>query len=63
LIPPNFAAELAELPRTRSAILGFSERVEIHPGIVVGRMQHEKLIELNWLNDLKVNVQFTNQNQ
>lgn len=63
LIPPNLAAELAELPRTRSAVLSFAGRAKIHPGIVVGRMQHENLIKVNWLNDLKVSVQLTKHEQ
>jgi hypothetical protein len=31
----------------------------LHPGIVVGRLQHEQLIPRNRMNDLKVNIAFT----
>lgn len=34
-------------------IIAFAERIGIHPGIVVGRLQHEELIEFTWHNKLK----------
>lgn len=40
---------------SRSSVGLFSDKVGVAPGIVVGRLQHEKLIPFNWLNDLKVN--------
>lgn len=39
---------------TREGILKFSKSINIHPGIVVGRLQREKLIEYSMFNDLKV---------
>jgi len=40
LIPEEYRFELVDL-RGRDEILEFSNRINIHPGIVVGRLQHE----------------------
>lgn len=37
-----------------SAIQNFATRIGIHPGIVVGRLQRERLIPYHYLNQLKV---------
>jgi len=53
LIPPGAAAELADLT-TRSSILEFAGRIGIAPGIVLGRLQRERIVP--WptrLNSLK----------
>lgn len=57
LIPDAAAKELASL-RTKDAVRAFAKRLKIHPGIVVGRLQHEKLIERTWMNNLKVSFRF-----
>jgi len=54
LIPQDYVGELSGL-RTKAAVVDFSRRAGIHPGIVVGRLQHDKLIDPSWMNDLKVN--------
>lgn len=54
LIPRAAAGQLTSLAHTRSAVETFANTIGIHPGIVVGRMQHDKLLEPSWLNDLKV---------
>lgn len=53
LIPSEYVAQLSAL-RTKSAVCDFSAGIGIHPAIVVGRLQHDKLIEPSWMNDLKV---------
>lgn len=53
LIPPPYNAELARL-KSRKTVIEFADRIGIHPGIVVGRLQHDGWIEMNWMNDLKV---------
>ncbi|WP_265644901.1 helix-turn-helix domain-containing protein [Verminephrobacter aporrectodeae] len=58
LIPPQHARAMEELPRTRAAVQAFAKQVGVHPGIVVGRMQHDRLLDISWLNDLKVRVLF-----
>lgn len=59
LITPNQARSLVELPKTKAAVVSFAQSIGIHPGIVVGRMQHDQLLDVRWLNDLKVSFAFT----
>lgn len=58
LIPPQYAQALASL-RTKVAVTSFAQEIGVHPGIVVGRLQHDKLIEPSWMNDLKQSFRFT----
>ncbi|WP_051293963.1 ImmA/IrrE family metallo-endopeptidase [Pseudoduganella violaceinigra] len=53
LILPEAAKKLAMLPRTRVAVEDFAASIGVHPGIVVGRMQHDGLLDVTWLNALK----------
>jgi HTH-type transcriptional regulator/antitoxin HigA len=57
LIPPQYEAELPKL-KSKDAVVEFAKGVGIHPGIVVGRLQHEQLIEPDWMNGLKVSYRF-----
>ncbi|MDE2289206.1 MAG: helix-turn-helix domain-containing protein [Burkholderiales bacterium] len=57
LIPPQHVQTLANL-KTRTTVTDFAARIGIHPGIVVGRLQHDKLIEPSWMNDLKQSFRF-----
>lgn len=57
LIPPQCAESLGNL-RGRTAVAEFAQSIGVHPGIVVGRMQHDGLIEPSWLNDLKQSFRF-----
>lgn len=59
LIAPSAAAALGELPKTKSAVTDYAHFIGVHPGIVVGRMQHDGLLDVKWLNDLKVSFAFT----
>lgn len=54
LIPNERAKELPTLPKTRVAVCKFAESIGVHVGIVVGQLQHDKLMDVTWLNDLKV---------
>lgn len=58
LIPSALALELPKLAASRAAVTAFAKRAGIHPGIVVGRMQHDGLLNVAWLNDLKVSFRF-----
>ena len=58
LIPSRYASELAMLD-TRASVRAFAHRIGIHPGIVVGRLQHEQLISFRQMNDLKVSFRLT----
>ena len=57
LIPPEHEANLLSL-RDKSSVRTFADKIGIHPGIVVGRLQHEKIIQHSWMYDLKVKFQF-----
>ena len=52
LIPPDRARELPYL-KSRSAVRSFANLLQIAPGIVVGRMQHDGLMPASYCNDLK----------
>ncbi|MDR1423071.1 MAG: helix-turn-helix domain-containing protein [Azoarcus sp.] len=52
LIPSEYDRELRYL-KNKAAVKDFAEKIGIHPGIVVGRLQHDELIKLSWMNDLK----------
>ncbi len=53
LIPAAFDAELAGL-RSAAAVQAFAAKVGVHPGIVVGRLQHDGRLPQTHLNKLKV---------
>ena len=52
LIPSQYEAELGSL-KSKDAVEKFAKRLGIHPGIVVGRLQYEGLIPMDWMNGLK----------
>jgi HTH-type transcriptional regulator/antitoxin HigA len=54
LIPPQEWAQFSSRPYTETAIRLFATNLGIHPGIVLGRLQNEKLVPWNRLNHLKV---------
>lgn len=58
LIPAKLAAAMASLPKTKVAVTEFARSIGVHPAIVVGRMQHDRLLDVTWLNDLKVSFEF-----
>jgi len=52
LIPPQHKWDLTQL-RDKSAVVEFAHRLGIHPGIIVGRLQHDGIIQPSWMNNLK----------
>jgi HTH-type transcriptional regulator/antitoxin HigA len=44
LIPPMYTAELKNL-RSLASITGFADRVGVAPGVVVGRLHHDRIID------------------
>jgi HTH-type transcriptional regulator/antitoxin HigA len=59
LIPPRAAQALPELAKTKAAVKAFADAAGIHPGIVVGRLQHDGLIDRAWMNDLKLSFRWS----
>jgi plasmid maintenance system antidote protein VapI/Zn-dependent peptidase ImmA (M78 family) len=61
LIPPENVKELSKIQKDKNSIIQFANSVGIAPGIVVGRMQRDKLI--SWrspLNKLKHKIELNN---
>ena len=57
LIPPAEYKTLLQQPMTKENIASFAEKIGIDPGIVVGRLQKDKIIPFHWFNDLKTRYQ------
>lgn len=49
---------LEQQPVSRERIVSFSQRIGVAPGIVVGRLQHDKHIDFSQFNDLKVRYEW-----
>lgn len=49
----RFAEFKATRPKSERSVVEFSESVGIHPGIVVGMLQHHGIVKYNHLNGLK----------
>lgn len=56
LVPKSHAIELRTLDK-KDSVKAFAARIGIHPGIVAGRLQHDGIIPINWMNDLKVSFE------
>ena len=55
LIPPAHSKELKKL-KSMATVRAFALRIGIHPGIVVGRLQYEKIVPYTHMNDLKARL-------
>ena len=53
IAPRDWQRFIANNSLNRKAINQFAEQLGIHPGIIVGRMQHEQIISYQNCNDLK----------
>ena len=59
LVPQRAWDEFVTVPRPTKASVGdFATRQGIHPGIVVGRLQHEGIVPFNHMNDLKAKLEW-----
>jgi HTH-type transcriptional regulator / antitoxin HigA len=60
LIPAKSYHEFLERKLyTRASISEFSAELGVHPGVVVGRLQHDRKIPWNWCNDLKTTLRWS----
>lgn len=57
LIPEKYVNEMTSL-KSRSAVIKFSNKIGISSGIVVGRMQHEKIISYSYYRNLQISYTF-----
>jgi HTH-type transcriptional regulator / antitoxin HigA len=54
LIPPSeFARLLGQRSLTAAVVKAFADQLGVAPGIVVGRLQHDRLLRFDQFNDLK----------
>jgi len=60
LIPPKELSSFlaSAFNPTLLQIRRFAARIGIAPGIVVGRLQHDKVLPMNWGNDLKIRYEW-----
>lgn len=58
LIPAKYESTLPTL-KSKAAVLNFAEKLGIDPGIVVGRLQHDKVVGFDRLNDLKTKIMWS----
>ena len=59
LIPPkDYKRFLKKMKYTKESILQFAEEIGIHPGIIVGRLQHDMVIDHSHYNDLKMHLKW-----
>ena len=57
MIPLEYQGELANL-KYETDVIDFAEPIGIHSAIVVGRLQHDHLIDPSSMNGLKVSLDF-----
>lgn len=57
LIPESYENELPLL-KSKDSIINFASRISLHPGIVVGRLQHEGILDFKYLNGLKASYEW-----
>ena len=58
LISPNAWGQFLGLPHTEDSIRTFAAAIGIHPGVVLGRLQKEKLVPWNRMVALKVHYKW-----
>lgn len=62
LLPPkSYSSFLADADLSLNAITQFAEELEVAPGIVVGRLQHDEHLPYNSGNKLKLRLQWNDQ--
>lgn len=49
---------VAEMPSSKVQVERFARKVGMHPGVIVGMLQHRKVIPYSFMNDLKTKLEF-----
>jgi HTH-type transcriptional regulator / antitoxin HigA len=57
----RFAAFKATRPRSQAEVRRFAGEIGLHPGIVVGMLQHARVLPFDFLNGLKVKFRWTHE--
>ena len=64
LIPPKrLSLYLEEKKVSQTTICEFAKEINLSPGVVVGRLQHDKVIPYSWYNKLKRKFEFSDKAQ
>lgn len=58
LLIPREYDQLVYSARTGADVQAIARQVGVHPGIIVGRLQHDHIIRFSQLNDLRVRLMF-----
>lgn len=56
ILPSAYAPFVASGVFTEASVSAFAKRIGVHPGIVVGRLQHDGRLHHSWLNGLRVRL-------
>ncbi len=64
LTPSKLLSEyLATKKVSQASVCEFAQKINLSPGILVGRLQHDKIIPYSWLNKLKRRFDFSEKGQ
>ncbi|MDA3872212.1 MAG: HigA family addiction module antitoxin [Candidatus Marinimicrobia bacterium] len=58
LIKPSLYKKFILTKITKERIVQFSKKISIHPAIIIGRLQHDKIIPFNKFNHLKIKLPY-----
>jgi hypothetical protein len=58
LIPREFDDDLAAVTRNAESIQALAKHIDVDPGVVVGRLQHDRRLRFNELNSLRTRFYF-----
>jgi HTH-type transcriptional regulator/antitoxin HigA len=61
LVGDEFDAFAHTSPRSKVDVAKFASRIGIHPGIVVGMLQHDRVIPFSFMNDLKARFRWADE--
>ena len=58
LIPEKNYIEFLKNPLTRLSVIGFAKELGVHPGIVAGRLCHDKKVKWSMVSSLRPRLKF-----
>lgn len=57
LLPQKALSQLMDSPIDQTLIVEYAKKFKCHPGIIVGQLQHEKVLPYTHFNNLKVKIE------
>ena len=58
LIPEKSYTEFLKSPLTNQSVVNFAKELGVHPGIVAGRLCHDKKVKWNMVSSLRPRLKF-----